>query len=78
MEDNKTLNNEQLEKVSGDANSSISSCKFTVGDKVTLFLYPEYGTGTVMATYMEGGVWKCRVKFEAGLMDAPDIEFSLA
>ena len=46
--------------------------------EVTLFLYPEYGTGIVMATYMEGGVWKCRVKFEAGLMDAPDIEFCLA
>lgn len=46
--------------------------------EVTLFLYPEYGTGIVMATYMEGGVWKLRVKFEAGLMDAPDIEFCLA
>ncbi len=75
MADINTLNEVELEKVAGGVNGYASAPRFSVGDKVTLIVYPEFGVGVVKNVYMSNGIWKCTVKFDAGIMDASDIEF---
>ena len=67
------LDNESLEKVSGGM--SAESCKYNVGDRVIVQIYPEYGVGTVLNTYLNHRVWICRVLFDSGEMEADQNEF---
>ena len=75
MEDKNRLSDSSLEKAIGGAGGYASAPRFKVGDKVTLIVYPEYGIGTVVNVYSDGMGWKCTVRFDAGIMDASDIEF---
>ncbi len=75
MEEKNRLNEVELEEVAGGANGYASAPRFNVNDKVTLIVYPEFGVGVVKNVYMSNGIWKCTVKFDAGIMDASDIEF---
>ncbi len=75
MENNNKLNEVELKEVAGGANGYASAPRFNVGDKVTLIVYPEFGIGTVKNVYFSNGTWKCTVMFDAGIMEASDIEF---
>ena len=76
------MKNEELEKVSGgvsfSATPSANTPKYSVGDKVTVFLYPEFGVGTVRNIYLKNSAWYCQVKFDQGIMDANQDEFAPA
>lgn len=74
MTDKNILNDNELQEVTGGSVST-STPRFQVGDKVSLIVYPEFGVGVVQKVYMSGGIWKCLVKFDAGLIDTSDIEF---
>ena len=73
----KKLNDNELKQVSGGiaGSSMYPTARYKVGDRVKLAIYPEYGIGTVMSSYFDGTEWKCSVKFDAGIMDASEIEF---
>ena len=73
MEANNMVLDETLEVVAGG--KLASTARFQVGDKVTLIVYPEFGVGTVASIYMQGGIWKCVVRFDSGIIEASDIEF---
>ena len=78
MEKKNTVSDVELKEVTGGANSYASTARFSVGDKVTLIVYPEFGIGVVKSVYMKNGSWYCTVFFDAGIMDASDIEFAPA
>ncbi len=75
MENKNILNDDELKEVAGGATGYASTARFSVGDKVTLIVYPEFGIGVVKSVYMKSGSWYCTVFFDAGIMDASDIEF---
>ena len=69
------LNDSELGAVTGGSGGCTTTPRFQVGDRVSLMVYPEYGVGTVTNVYMDGTLWKCTVRFDAGEIDAPEIEF---
>ncbi len=78
MTDKNLMNNEELKNVTGgsvSATPSATTPKYSVGDKVTVLLYSEFGVGTVTNVYFKNSVWNCQVRFDAGIMDAPQDEF---
>lgn len=75
MTDRNMINDAELENVTGGVTGIASTPRFSIGDKVMLLVYPEFGVGTVMSVYMQGAVWKCTVRFDSGIIEASDIEF---
>lgn len=82
MTDKNIMKNEELEKVTGGATNSATPSattpKYSVGDKVTVLLYPEFGVGSVTNVYLKNSMWNCQVRFDSGLMDASQDEFAPA
>ena len=77
MEDKNKLDESELKSVSGGTNVTNVTQRFKQGDRVKLVVYPEFGVGEVMNVYFDGTVYKCVAKFNAGTMEAPEIEFEL-
>ena len=75
MDENYRLDIDDLENVTGGTGESYPVPKYNVGDRVLLNVYPDYGVGTVMNVYFKDSIWTCQVRFDAGIMDAPQDEF---
>lgn len=75
MSDKNRMNEDRLEKVVGGATVTTSTCKFVVGQKVTLYVYPALGVGEVKSVYNTDQGWKCQVLFDTGVIDALQEEF---
>ncbi len=76
MEEKNILNEAELEEVAGGVIGYASAPRFSVDDKVTLIVYPEFGIGVVKNVYMRDGIRYCTAHFDAGIMEASDIEFA--
>ena len=70
------VNLDQLGSVTGG--TADAPAKYSVGDKVSLFVYPEYGVGKIIDMHLEAGGWMCTVEFDKGIITAQEVEFSPA
>ena len=75
MDEKYRLDIDDLENVTGGTQVAATTPRFSVGDRVTIRLYPEYGVGTVTNVYINNSMWTCQVYFDAGVMDASQDEF---
>ncbi len=75
MENKKILNEEQLETVAGGTISDLPRQLFSVGDKVTLFVYPDFGVGVITAAQLVSGNWQYVAQFGDNTITADQSEF---
>ena len=75
MENKINLNESELEKVAGGSGSTDSRQRFFIGDKVMLFVYPDYGVGTVTAVQNTGSSWSVVAQFGDNTVTADQSEF---
>lgn len=74
------LNLDQLGSVTGGTPDGplLPPAKYSVGDKVSLFAYPEYGVGVIKHIYYVLDGYECVVMFDKGTTTVPEDELSPA
>ena len=75
MKDKNGLNEKELEQATGGIIADAPRQLYSVGDKVTLLVYPEYGVGTVTGVQLVSGSWSCVVQFGDNTVTADQSEF---